>query len=102
MDHGSQSKSPLEAVIFARELHCLNGASTMLNITSQWQDPEFLVFVIRVYCKKIGLMLKPPVPKFRPDLSARLEDITEKHVPAKLKPIEVMERDKPNDNWLGV
>ena len=32
-------------------------------------------------------MLKPLVPKFRLDLSARLEDITEKLVPAKLKPI---------------
>ena len=32
-------------------------------------------------------MLKPAVPKFRPDLSARLTDIAEKRVPAKLKPI---------------
>ena len=32
-------------------------------------------------------MLKPPVPKFRPDLSARLKDIAEKQVPAKLRPI---------------
>ena len=32
-------------------------------------------------------MLKPPVPKFCPDLSARLKDIAEKQVPVKLKPI---------------
>ena len=32
-------------------------------------------------------MLKPLVPKFRPGLSVQLEDIAEKQVPAKLKPI---------------
>ena len=32
-------------------------------------------------------MLKPLVPKFRSALSSRLKDITEKQVPAKLKPI---------------
>ena len=32
-------------------------------------------------------MLKPLVPKFRPNLSARLKDIAQKQVPAKLKPI---------------
>ena len=32
-------------------------------------------------------MLKPRVPKFRPDISDRLKDIAEKEVPAKLKPI---------------
>ena len=31
--------------------------------------------------------MKPPVPKFRSDLSIRLRDIAEKQVPAKLKPI---------------
>ena len=30
-------------------------------------------------------MLKPPVSKFRPDLSARLIDITEKQIPTKPK-----------------
>ena len=34
-------------------------------------------------------MLKPLVPKSRPDLSARLKDIDEKQVPAKLKPMAV-------------
>ena len=33
--------------------------------------------------KKICLMPKPRVPKFRPDLSARLTDIAEKQVLAK-------------------
>ena len=32
-------------------------------------------------------MLKPLVAKFRPDLSVRLQDVAEKQVPAKLKPI---------------
>ena len=32
-------------------------------------------------------MLKSPMLKFRPGLSARLKDIAEKQVPAKLKPI---------------
>ena len=32
-------------------------------------------------------MLKPAVPKSRPDLFARLTDIAEKQVPARLKPI---------------
>ena len=34
-------------------------------------------------------MLKPLVPKFRPELSVRLKDIAEAQVPAKLKPIVV-------------
>ena len=33
-----------------------------------------------------GCVLKPLVAKFRSDLSIRLRDITEKQVPAKLKP----------------
>ena len=41
-------------------------------------------------------MLKPPVPKFRPDLSVRLRDIAEKQVPAKLKPIVCV-----RDNGIG-
>ena len=32
-------------------------------------------------------MIKPLVPKFRPDLSARSNDIAEKQVPVRLKPI---------------
>ena len=31
------------------------------------------------------------MPKFRPDPSFRLRDIAEKQVPAKLKPIEVLD-----------
>ena len=34
-------------------------------------------------------MLKPIMPKFRPNQSVRLKDIAEKQVPAKLKPIVV-------------
>ena len=40
--------------------------------------------------EKIGNMLKRLLPNFRPDLSGRLKDITEKQVPAKLKPIVVL------------
>ena len=42
---------------------------------------------MRVYYEKLGHMLKPPVPKFRSDLSVRSRDIAGKQVPAKLKPI---------------
>ena len=44
MDHGSQPKSRLASVTIARELLCLNRAGSMLNITSQWQDHEVLIF----------------------------------------------------------
>ena len=58
----------------------------MLNITSQWQDTDFF-FVKIVYYQKLGNMLKPPVPKFRSELSVRFRNIEEKEVPVKLKPI---------------
>ena len=35
----------------------------------------------------MGHILKPLVPKFRPDLFTRLRDIAEKQVQAKLRPI---------------
>ena len=41
-------------------------------------------------------MLKPLVPKFRPDLFVRLKDIAEKQIPAKLKPIVGV-----RDNGIG-
>ena len=50
----------------------------MLNITSQWQGDEILIFVIGVYYEKLGRMLKPLVPKFCPDLPVSLKDIAEK------------------------
>ena len=88
MDHGSQPKSRLASVAFAQELPCLNRAGFMPNITTQWQEPEILIFLyIRAYYEKLGL--KRLVPKFRPDLSTRLKDIAEKQVPMKLKPIVV-------------
>ena len=81
MDHGWQPKSRLASVIFAQELLCLNRAGPMLNITSQWQDPEILIFVIRAYYEKLGDVLKPLVAKFGSDLSIRLRDIAEKTGP---------------------
>ena len=46
----------------------------------------FWFFVIRVYYEKLGHMLKPLVPNFQPDQSARLR-YHRKQVPARLKPI---------------
>ena len=46
--------------------------------------------MIRIYYEKLGHMLKPLVPKFRPDVFARFKDIAEKQVPARLKPIVVV------------
>ena len=53
--------------------------------------------------KKLGHMMKPLVPKFRPDLSARLKDIAEKQVPVKLKPIVGSSPSAPHliRHWLG-
>ena len=50
---------------------------------------NFYFYVMGIYYEKIGHMLKPLVPKFLCDLSARLTDIAEKRVPASatLKPI---------------
>ena len=79
MDHESQPKSRLASVTFARELLCLNKAGSMLDIMSQWQDPDF--FVIRAYYEKLGYMLKPLVPKFRSDLSVHSTDIAENRSP---------------------
>ena len=77
MDHGSQPKSRLAVVTTARGLLCLNRVGYMFNITSQWQDPEILIFVIRVYHEKLGHILKLLVSKFRSDLFVRLGDIAE-------------------------
>ena len=50
--------------------------------------PSDFDFVLKEYItKKLSRMLKPVVPKFRSDLSARLKDIAEMQVPMKLKPI---------------
>ena len=50
----------------------------MLSIMSQWQDPEFFIFVVRFNYEKLGHMVKPLMPKFHFDLSIHLRDITEK------------------------
>ena len=55
MDHGSLPKSRLTAVTLARELLCLNRGGSMLNITSQWQDPEILDFCYKSILRKIRL-----------------------------------------------
>ena len=85
----------MAAVTFARELQYLNRSGSMLNITSQWQDPQILIFfffAIKSILQEIGRTLKPIVPKFCPHLSVRLKDIAEKQVPTKLKPIEESRR----------
>ena len=61
--------------------------SQFLILGSKEKTQKLQVLVIRVYYEKIDHILKPLVPKFRPDLLARLKDTAEKQVPAKLKPI---------------
>ena len=61
--------------------------SHFLTLGAYGNTLKFYFFVIRVYYKKLGRMLKPFAPKFRPDLSDRLKYNAEKRVPAKLKPI---------------
>ena len=58
-----------------------------LTLGANCKSLKFRFFVIRVYYEKIGHLLKPIVLKFRHDLFARLRDIAEKQIPAKLKPI---------------
>ena len=82
MNHGLQPKSRLESITFARQLLCLDRPGSMVNFTSQWQDPEILISCYKsILQKKIGRMLKPLVPKFRSDKFARFRDIAEKQVP---------------------
>ena len=87
MDDGSQPKSRLAAITFAWELLCLNRAGFMLNMTSQRQDPDILIFCYKSILRKIGRMLKLLLPKFRPDIPVGLRNIADKQVSAKLKPI---------------
>ena len=62
--------------------------SQFLTLGANGNTLKFRVFVVvRVYYDKLGHMLKLLVPKFRPDLFARLRDRAEKQMPAKLKPI---------------
>ena len=63
--------------------------SKFLTLGANGKTLKFCFFAIRVYCEKLGLMLKPLVPRFCPDLYDRLKDIAEKQVPTKLKPIVV-------------
>ena len=51
--------------------------------------PRNFDFFITLYYGKLGHMLKPLVSNLRPYLLARLKDIAEKQVPAKLNPIVV-------------
>ena len=61
--------------------------SQILTLWANGKTRKFWFPVIRVNNEKLGHMLKPLVPKFRLDLCARLKDIAEKQIPAKLKPI---------------
>ena len=42
---------------------------------------KFGFFVIRIYYEKLGHMLKPTVPKFRPNSFAHLKEIAKKTGP---------------------
>ena len=77
MDHRSQPKLRLAAVTFAQGQLCLNRAGCMLNIKSQRQDPDILIFFLLYehITKKLGHILKPLVSQFYSDLSVRLSDI---------------------------
>ena len=61
----------------------------LLTLGANSRTLKFRFFAIRVYYEKLGLILKPLVPNFRPDLFAHLRDIAEKQVSANLKPIVV-------------
>ena len=58
-----------------------------LTLGANGKAMKYSFSAIRVYYQKIGHMLKPLMPKFRSDPSARLKDIAEKQVPAKVMPI---------------
>ena len=49
----------------------------MLNITSQWQDFEILIFCYKSIVRKIRSHAETPLLKFRSYLSDRLRDIAE-------------------------
>ena len=57
----------------------------IFNIRNQWQDPEILIFAMRISYEKIGHMMEALMQKFRPDAYAHLKDIDEKQVSAKLE-----------------
>ena len=65
--------------IYERVTYC--ATSQFLTLGVNGHAMKFWFFAIRVYYEKWGHLLKPFVPKFRPDLSARLKDIAEKQVP---------------------
>ena len=89
MDHGSQPKSrmALASVAFARKLLCLIKAGSMLNITSQWQDPEILILFYKSISRKIRSHDETTCAQVSFDLSVHIRDISEKQVPANLKPM---------------
>ena len=50
-------------IAFARELLCLNRVGSMLDITSQWQDPDFLFFYYKSILPKIRSHAETPRAK---------------------------------------
>ena len=69
-----------------RWLIASRGSWQFVTLEVNGKTLTFRFFVIRVYYEKLSHVQKPPVPKFRPDLPARLKDVAEKQVPA-MKPI---------------
>ena len=55
--------------------------SQFLTLRAKRKALKFLCLVIRVCYGKLGPILKPLVPTFRPDLFIRLNDIAEKTGP---------------------
>ena len=73
------------AVIYEGVAYC--AMSQFLTLRANGRTLTFWFCVIRVYHGKLGHILKPLVPKFRPDFFARLRHTAEKQIPTKLKPI---------------
>ena len=57
--------------------------SYFLTLRANGKTLKLRFFVIRVCKGKLGHMLKPLVPRFRPDLSVRLRDIAKRTGPRK-------------------
>ena len=53
----------------------------LLTLGGNGKTLKFGFLVIRVYYEKLGHILKPLVPRVRPDLFVRLRDIAEKRSP---------------------
>ena len=89
MDHGSQPRSRLASVAFARELFRLNSAGFMLNITGQWQDPKILIFCYKSILPKIRSRAETPCAQVSFSSIRPFKGYRRKTGPREAKPIVV-------------